>query len=102
MNLADPARTCRTGDSDTAIFTYGTAYALRAGLVPRDRYRPVAARAWHAMVNTAVHPDGFLGLVQNVGDRPERSQPVTHDSTADFGVGALLLAGTELATLGAG
>ncbi|WP_411133535.1 glycoside hydrolase family 88 protein [Streptomyces sp. C10] len=76
--------------------------ALRAGLVPRDRYRPVAARAWHAMVHTAVHPDGFLGLVQNVGDRPESSQPVTHDSTADFGVGAFLLAGTELAALGGG
>lgn len=57
------------------------------------------ARAWNGLVSTAVHPDGFLGYVQNVGDRPESSQPVTYDSTANFGVGAFLLAGTELARL---
>ncbi|MGW1376447.1 glycoside hydrolase family 88 protein [Streptomyces sp. NPDC002446] len=57
------------------------------------------ARAWNTMAGTAVRPDGFLGYVQNVGDRPESGQPVTHDSTADFGVGAFLLAGTELAAL---
>jgi len=51
------------------------------------------------MVATAVHADGFLGYVQNVGDRPESSQPVTYDSTANFGVGAFLLGGTEAALL---
>ncbi|MEV5124068.1 glycoside hydrolase family 88 protein [Streptomyces decoyicus] len=102
VNLADPAQLPGPETSGTAFFTYGTAYALRAGLVPRERYRPVVARAWNAMVDTAVHPDGFLGHVQNVGDRPESSQPVTYDSTADFGVGAFLLAGTEVVALGAG
>ncbi len=57
------------------------------------------ARAWNGLVSTAVHPDGFLGYVQNVGDRPESSQPVTYDSTANFGVGAFLLAGTKFARL---
>ncbi|MGW7022003.1 glycoside hydrolase family 88 protein [Streptomyces decoyicus] len=102
VNLADAAHLPGPETSGTAFFTYGTAYALRAGLVPRDRYRPVVARAWNAMVDTAVHPDGFLGYVQNVGDRPESSQPVTYDSTADFGVGAFLLAGTEMVALGDG
>ncbi|MGP8297488.1 glycoside hydrolase family 88 protein [Streptomyces inhibens] len=102
VNLADPAHLPGPETSGTAFFTYGTAYALCAGLVPRGLLRPVAARAWNAMVDTAVHPDGFLGHVQNVGDRPESSQPVTHDSTADFGVGAFLLAGTELMALGEG
>ncbi|TJZ57017.1 glycosyl hydrolase family 88 [Streptomyces piniterrae] len=96
VNLADPDHLPGPETSGTAFFTYGTAYALRAGLVPREVFRPVAARAWNAMVDTALHPDGFLGYVQNVGDRPESSQPVTYDSTADFGVGAFLLAGTEL------
>ena len=59
----------------------------------------MAARAWNGMVATAVHPDGFLGYVQKVGDRPESSQPITYDSTADFGVGGFLLAGSELAGL---
>jgi unsaturated rhamnogalacturonyl hydrolase len=37
---------------------------------------------------------------QNVAEyRPESSQPITYDSTADFGVGAFLLAGSELASL---
>ncbi|GAA1636663.1 hypothetical protein GCM10009744_27190 [Kribbella alba] len=53
----------------------------------------------NGMAATAVHPDGFLGYIHNVGDRPESSQPITYDSTADFGVGAFLLAGSELAGL---
>ncbi|MFB6573115.1 hypothetical protein ACFCXB_38915, partial [Streptomyces noursei] len=39
------------------------------------------------MVATAVHPDGFLGHVQGVGDRPASGRPVMRDSTADFEVG---------------
>jgi unsaturated rhamnogalacturonyl hydrolase len=34
-----------------------------------------------------------------VGYAPESTQPVTTNSTADFGVGGFLLAGTELAKL---
>ncbi|MYW70048.1 glycosyl hydrolase family 88 [Streptomyces sp. SID8379] len=99
VNLADAAHLPGPETSGTSFFAYGTAYAIRAGLVDRARHLPVAARAWNGLVTTAVHPDGFLGYVQKVGDRPESSQPVTYDSTADFGVGGFLLAGTELATL---
>lgn len=72
---------------------------MAARLVDAATHLPVVARAWNGMVATAVHPDGFLGFVQKVGDRPESSRPVTYESTADFGVGAFLLAGTELARL---
>ncbi|MFD0070566.1 glycoside hydrolase family 88 protein [Streptomyces sp. NPDC127574] len=99
VNLADPAHLPGPETSGTSFFLYGTAYAAAAGLVDRSVHLPVAARAWNGLVATAVHPDGFLGYVQSVGDRPESSQPVTYDSTADFGVGAFLLAGTELARL---
>jgi hypothetical protein len=51
------------------------------------------------MVATSVHSNGFLGYVQGVGDRPESSQPITYNSTVDFGVGGFLLAGAELAGL---
>lgn len=101
VNLADPAHLPGPETSGTSFFVYGTAYAVAAGLVDRAAYLPVAARAWNGLVATAVHPDGVLGYVQKVGDRPESSQPVTYDSTADFGVGAFLLAGTELAGLAA-
>ncbi|MDV9169005.1 glycoside hydrolase family 88 protein [Streptomyces sp. W16] len=99
VNLGDATHLPGPETSGTSFFAYGTAYAIAAGLVPSATYLPVAARAWNGLVATAVHPDGFLGYVQNVGDRPESSQPVTYDSTADFGVGAFLLAGTELAGL---
>lgn len=99
VNLADAGHLPGPETSGTSFFLYGTSYAIGAGLVDRSRYLPVAARAWNGLVTTAVHPDGFLGYVQNVGDRPESSQPVTYDSTANFGVGAFLLAGTELARL---
>ncbi|OON78904.1 glycosyl hydrolase family 88 [Streptomyces tsukubensis] len=99
VNLADPAHLPGPETSGTAFFAYATAYAVRARLVPAATYGPVAARAWNGMVATAVHADGFLGYVQGVGDRPESSQPVNRDTTADFGVGAFLRAGTELAAL---
>ncbi|MFE7121192.1 glycoside hydrolase family 88 protein [Streptomyces sp. NPDC057654] len=99
VSLADPAHFPGPETSGTAFLAYGTAYALRAGLVPARDFEAVAARAWHGLVTTAVHPDGFLGYVQGAGDRPESGQPVGHGSTADFGVGAFLLAGTELALL---
>jgi hypothetical protein len=53
-------------------------------------------KAWNGLSTMAVHEDGFLGYVQNVGKEPKSSQPVTYETTADFGVGAFLLAGTEV------
>ncbi|WP_326807390.1 glycoside hydrolase family 88 protein [Streptomyces sp. NBC_01186] len=97
VNLADPGHLPGPETSGTAFFTYATAYALRAGLVP-PHYGDVVARAWRGLVTTALHPDGFLGYVQGVGDRPESSQPVTYETTSDFAVGAFLLAGAELLT----
>ena len=101
VNLADPDHFPGPETSGTVFFVYGTAYAISAGLVDSATYLPVAARAWNGLVATAVHPDGTLGYVQKVGDRPDSSQPVTYDSTADFGVGGFLLGGTELAALAA-
>jgi unsaturated rhamnogalacturonyl hydrolase len=99
VNLADPNHYPGPETSGTVFFAYGTAYAIRAGLVSSATYLPVAARAWNGVVATAVHTDGTLGYVQKVGNSPASSQPVTYDSTADFGVGGFLLAGTELAQL---
>jgi unsaturated rhamnogalacturonyl hydrolase len=117
-NLAGVARTLRLtqrtdgfwnvnlGDSDhypgpetsgTSYFVFGLAYGIRTGVIDRATYLPVVARAWNGLVATAVHSDGFLGYVQNVGDQPSSSQPVTTNTTADFAVGGFLLAGAELA-----
>jgi unsaturated rhamnogalacturonyl hydrolase len=99
VNLADRRHLPGPETSGTAFFTYGLAYGIRAGLLDRTTYVPVVARAWNGMVATAVHADGFLGWVQGIGYEPESSRPVTADTTADFGVGGFLLAGTEVAGL---
>ncbi|RZK78242.1 MAG: glycoside hydrolase family 88 protein, partial [Pedobacter sp.] len=44
-------------------------------------------------LTSAVHPDGKLGYVQKVGDQPGTAG---YESTNVYGVGAFLLAGSEL------
>jgi unsaturated rhamnogalacturonyl hydrolase len=99
VNLVDPQQWPGPETSGTAFFTFGMAYGVRSGLLDAATYLPVVARAWNGMVATAVRADGYLGYVQGVGQSPDSSQPVTANSTADFGVGAFLLAGSEVAQL---
>lgn len=95
-NLSDPQHFGGPETSGTAFFAFGIAYGIRAGLLDRATYLPVVARAWNGMVATAVRSDGFLGYCQPGGDRPAAA-PATR--TEDFGVGAFLMAGSEIAGL---
>ncbi|MBN2214941.1 MAG: glycoside hydrolase family 88 protein [Bacteroidales bacterium] len=83
----------------TALFTYGIAWGINNGLISEKKYKPVVIKAWNAMVNDALHPDGMLGYVQSTGKEPGDGQPVTYDKTPDFedyGLGCFLLAGSEV------
>jgi len=51
------------------------------------------------MVAKAVHSNGLLGFCQGTGQRPSDGQPIKSSSVTAVGVGAFLLAGTQLATL---
>lgn len=85
--------------SGTSLFVYGMAWGVRNGLLDRKEYLPILLKAWNAMVNDSVHPNGLLGYVQGTGKEPKDSQPVTYDKVPDFedfGVGCFLLAGTEV------
>jgi rhamnogalacturonyl hydrolase YesR len=81
--------------SGTAFFTYGTAWGISAGLLEEKTYRPVVERGWTALLR-AIQPDGRLGWVQQVSDRPEK---VAAQDTQYYGVGAFLLAATAVADL---
>lgn len=81
--------------SGTGFYTFGIAWGIRAGLLDRARYEPVARKGWGAMVRS-IQPDGRLGWVQQVSDRPER---VAADDTQYYGVGAFLLAASAVAAL---
>lgn len=98
-SLMDPANFGGRETTGTAMFTYGMAWGMRKGVLPRETYLPVVAKAWTALADSAVHADGFLGHVQGTGKQPSDSQPVTYDSEPnfdDFGTGAFLLAGAEV------
>ncbi|MFQ6028809.1 MAG: glycoside hydrolase family 88 protein, partial [Dehalococcoidia bacterium] len=98
MNLGDPNDAPGPETSGTAFFTYGLAWGINNRILDRPTYLPVVEKAWQAMETQAVHPDGKLGYVQNVGQE-HTPQPPTYDETRDFGVGAFLLAGSEVAEM---
>jgi rhamnogalacturonyl hydrolase YesR len=81
--------------SSSSFFCYALAYGINAGLLDRTVYFPVVAKAWHAL-SGAVYADGKLGWVQPIGENPKN---VTAEMTEVYGVGAFLLAGTEMLKL---
>ena len=94
-SLLDPASYPMQESSGTGFFCYALAWGVNEGVLDRARYAPVAERAWAALL-TCVEKDGRLTHVQPVG-----FAPVTFDanSTEPYGVGAFLLAGSEMVRL---
>jgi unsaturated rhamnogalacturonyl hydrolase len=95
-SLTNPSDFGGPETSGTALFTYGMAWGINNGILSSATYLPVVQRAWSGMVTKAVQPSGFLGYVQAVGSGPA---PSSASTTADFGVGAFLLAGRQVALL---
>lgn len=81
--------------SGTGFFTYGLAWGVKHGLLDAAEYRPAIERGWAALAR-AVSPDGRLGWVQQVSDRPEN---VAEGDTQFYGVGAFLLAASGVASI---
>ncbi|MBR1448419.1 MAG: glycoside hydrolase family 88 protein [Prevotella sp.] len=84
--------------SGTALFLYGICWGIEQGYLKADVYRPIADKAWEAMVRDAVHPDGFLGWMQGTGKDPSAGQPLSYTRIPDFedyGTGCFLLGATE-------
>jgi rhamnogalacturonyl hydrolase YesR len=65
------------------------------GVLPAPEYRPSVERGWRALT-AAVASDGKLGWVQRVGAAPDKVGP---DDTQLYGVGAFLLAASEVSKL---
>ncbi len=78
--------------SGAALFCYGLAWGVNAGLLDRATYAPAALRAWDALA-AHVQPDGMLIHVQPVGHRPFRFDL---DTTEVYGSGAFLMAGVQI------
>lgn len=95
-SLYDPVAFDVKESSATAFFCYGIAWGIRHGILSSKEYMPVVLRAWGSLV-TSIHPDGKLGYVQPIGDKPVKAG---YESSNVYGVGALLLAGCELYEIG--
>jgi len=91
-SLLDPDSYPAPETSATALITYGIAYGINANILPFDKYYPVMEKSWKAL-ESSVNRDGKLGWVQPIGADPKK---VTQDMTAVYGVGAFLLAGSEV------
>ena len=92
----DPAHAPGPETSGTAFFTYGYLWGINNGYLDEKEYLPVVQRSWDYLSKTALQPDGKVGYVQPIGERAIPGQVVDKNSTANFGVGALLLASCEL------
>lgn len=92
VSLLSPPENTPPETSGTGFYTYGLAYGVRTGLLPERIYRDAAERGWQALTR-AVSPDGKLGWVQPIGAGPDA---VHAEDTQLFGVGAFLLAGSEI------
>ena len=84
--------------SGTGFFVYGLAWGVNHGLLESKDYAAAIEKGWSALTR-AVAKDGRLGWVQQVSDRPDA---VAEADTQFYGVGALLLAASEVAALGKG
>lgn len=96
-SMLDPNHAPGPETSGTAFFTYGLLWGMNNGYLDPAVYEPVVLRAWNYLYNTALQPDGAVGYVQPIGERAIPGQTVDAKSTANFGVGAFLLAASELA-----
>ncbi|KAI9231670.1 MAG: family 88 glycosyl hydrolase [Podila humilis] len=78
--------------SGSAFYTYAMAYGINKHILDRKKYEPVVAKAWAGML-THIYADGRLGSIQPIGNDPGKFKP---SASSVFGVGAFLLAGSEL------
>jgi len=82
--------------SGTAFFVYGYLWGINNGLLSEKEYLPVVNSGWSYLTNIALQDDGKVGYVQPIGERASQHKNVGPQTTAEFGVGAFLLAAAEM------
>jgi unsaturated rhamnogalacturonyl hydrolase len=78
--------------SGSAFNTYALAWGVRTGILDRKQYLPVVKKAWTGLL-THVYQDGRLGCIQPIGAAPDKYAPT---ASYAYGIGAFLLAGSEI------
>lgn len=78
--------------SGTGLVTFALAWGIHHKLLNKSEFTPVVQKAWSGLVSH-IYEDGRLGSIQPIGARPDAYRPT---SSYVYGVGAFLLAGSEL------
>ncbi len=91
-SLLDPKDYPLKEASGSGLYTYALAWGVNQGLLDAAKFKPAILKAWTALTG-CVDADGKLTHVQPIGSDPKA---FPDDSTEVYGVGAFLLAGSEL------
>jgi unsaturated rhamnogalacturonyl hydrolase len=84
--------------SGSAFFIYSLAWGINHGLLNRSKYLPIVQKGWAGLLSH-IYVDGRLGCIQPIGGAPGVFKP---SSSYVYGVGAFLLAGSEVDRLAQG
>ena len=88
--------------SGTALYVFGFAWGINHGLLDEDTYGLTLQRGWHYLTRVALQQDGTVGYVQPIGSNAAPGTYIGAHQTADFGVGAFLLAASEMSRFAVG
>ena len=91
-SLLDPQSYPLKEASGSGFYAYALAWGVNQGLLDGAKFKPAVRRAWTALAD-CVDAEGKLTHVQPIGADPKT---FADDSTEVYGVGAFLLAGSEL------
>jgi len=95
-SLLDPASYPLKETSGSGFYTCALAWGVNQGLLDRAKFGPAVEKAWRALT-ACVAEDGRLTHVQPIGADPKQFD---ENATEVYGVGAYLLAGSELYRMG--
>ncbi|HWO39523.1 MAG TPA: glycoside hydrolase family 88 protein, partial [Candidatus Acidoferrum sp.] len=91
-SLLDPDSYPLKESSGSGFYAYALAWGVNQGLLDGAKFKPAIRKAWTAVVDS-VDGEGKLTHVQPIGSDPKT---FADDSTEVYGVGAFLLAGSEV------
>ncbi|WP_394171896.1 glycoside hydrolase family 88/105 protein [Thalassotalea litorea] len=91
-SLMDPEKVKTPEVSGTGFITYGLAWGVNNGILTEPDAKAVVEKGWAALTK-AVEPSGRVNWVQHVGKSPD---PVKKTDSQLYGVGAVLLAASEM------
>lgn len=91
-SLMDPEKVKTPEVSGTGFITFGLAWGVNNGILTDAKSKQVVEKGWAAL-QRAVAPNGRVNWVQHVGKSPD---PVKKTDSQLYGVGAVLLAASEM------